>query len=180
MEHRESFRIDDEVFLSYRNAAEPDETSLSDTLAQQLSNELAALDSQSSPLLASLRQRHNDIAQYLTLQDKRIAILGQLLRAAVLGPNREPNYRVNIGVGGLGFMSETLLEPGSELQLTLVLFPGYRCFQPRARVLHCKPQGDAFRVGMEFLNLSEQERELLTRHLLERQAADLRRQRHND
>jgi hypothetical protein len=68
------------------------------------------------------------------------------------GAQGAPRTR-NVSLGGLAFRSATRLEPGTvvEVEIPFVL-PG---FKTAARVVWCSASGDAFELGVEFLDAED-------------------------
>lgn len=185
-ERRQSFRIEDEVYLDYRllqdgempeDGDEHDMTRICQGLMQ-----LRELNVQAGHALAGIRKQHSELAHYLGLIDKKIEILAQMTGAIGMGRNITPSTRVNIGSGGMAFTTPEPLTKGSRLALKLVLFPSHLCLQLVATVAYSQPGGDhqGCWTGVEFEPLPEHENDALIRHLLEKQSAQLRKERDRD
>lgn len=188
-ERRRSFRVDDDVHMVFRVIKEDSELHQhgEDQTVQtcRALMQLRELGSQSGHILANIRKQHSDIAQYLTLLDKKIEAVAQIAGAMSMGGDMAPNTRVNISVGGLAFSQDSPLVTGQRLAMRIVLFPSHLCIQPKGRVVYSReqPQADRqhrHRIGVEFEPLSEQEQDQLIRHLLEKQSAQRRRERGMD
>lgn len=176
---RGSFRIDDELYLEYQALPGGEEggwDQAGDSLCEGLLR-LRELTLQSSHILANIRKQHHDIALYLSLLDRKIDVLAQLLGGVIIGERLRPNTRVNIGADGMSFLSSVPLTPQDALGVRLVLFPANLCLRLRARVVRSEEQAEGHRVAILFEQISEVEREALIRHLLEKQSASLRRER---
>lgn len=69
----------------------------------------------------------------------------------------------SIGRGGCSFRSDEALAVGTELMVSISA--GDEVVRARARVAHAEPAGDAFEVGVEFLELDRGDQETLDRLL---------------
>ena len=75
---------------------------------------------------------------------------------------------INISGGGMGFVSDVAYNPGEILTITLRLHEQL-LLVVHAEVLRQEPQphrAQRFRIHARFIQISEQERELLIRHIM--------------
>jgi len=185
-ERRQSFRIEDDVYLDYRLLQEselPEDGDNHDiTRVCHGLMQLRELNVQAGHALASIRKHHSELAHYLGLIDKKIEILAQMTGAIGMGNDITPSTHVNIGSGGMAFAAPEPLAKGNRLALKLVLFPSHLCLQLVARVAYSQPANgqDEYWIGVEFEPLPEHENDALIRHLLEKQSAQLRQERERD
>lgn len=182
-ERRRAFRVDDEVHLEFRALQESDQEEAVDATLQtcRALMQLRELSAQSGHLLAAIRKNHGDIAQYLSLLDKKIEAVAQLAGNSSFGGEMQPNTRVNISAGGIAFATQQPFPVGQRLGMRIVLFPSLLCIQPQGKVVYARerPQARAshrYLIGVEFEPLPEQEQDMLIRHLLEKQSAQRRRE----
>ena len=186
-DRREYFRIDDDVHLVFRALAEDEYHR--DLEAPELDNgepcslvaQLHSLSTQSGLMLSHIRKSHPDIAQYLSVMDKKLDLIASMAEGSRY-ETLTPNNRVNISAGGLAFDHTDALAADTKLRLKVLFFPSYLCIHPLARVVHCERgiNADAekpYRIGLEFTRLAEAEQDALIKHMLELQSAMLRRQR---
>jgi c-di-GMP-binding flagellar brake protein YcgR len=183
-ERRRFFRIDDDVYLEYRQLDEedyqarlkqaPDVRQDSSGLALQLHS----LTAQSSSILSQIRKRDPEVGQYLAIIDRKLELLSRALLGSQLSHISGPNAPVNLSGNGIAFFSTEPLQPDSKLELRLMLFPGHTQVNTLGRVVHCNAlPGDTphpYRIGVEFTHIAEIAREALVRHTLELQSARLR------
>ncbi|MDH5784022.1 MAG: PilZ domain-containing protein [Chromatiales bacterium] len=172
-EHRTAgpFHIEDDVYLDFQLSGEPDrqQSSICHELLQ-----LHELSRQSGHLLTNIRKQHHDVAAYLSLLDHKIDLVARLTAAIALGGDIQQNHKVRLSADELSFLNPQALPLQSPLQLRLVIFPSHLCLQLQSSVIRCEKESYGFRIGVKFNNKSEAEHEALIRHLLERQAAQLR------
>jgi c-di-GMP-binding flagellar brake protein YcgR len=75
---------------------------------------------------------------------------------------------VNLSGGGIGFLTNTVYPPGEILMVALQL-PDQYLFKGRVEVLRHDPlphKAHTYRVHARFINLSEQERQVLIRYIM--------------
>lgn len=181
-DRRQSFRINDEVYLDYRPLQPDEDDFYNDSDIAGVCRglmELRDLNQQSSHLLVTIRKHHSDVAHYLSLIDRKIETLAQMTAAIGMGRDITPSHRVNLGTGGMAFTSDKPLDNGQRLAVKLVLFPSHLCLQLTARVVYSNPKEgqEGYCTGVQFNPLPEHDNDALIRHLLEKQSAQLREER---
>ncbi|MFJ4547312.1 PilZ domain-containing protein, partial [Pseudomonas sp. NPDC088885] len=138
-----------------------------------LLSELHLSEFESQHLLRQISERDRAIAAFLKSQNKRIDLLSQVVALTVLGQIGEPQP-VIISEGGIDFQHPTPIAAGAHLSVKLVLMPQALGLLLRARVTHCDPKGNGFDVGTEFEHLTDAQRQLLARYILQKQAQERR------
>ena len=172
-DRREYYRIEDTIALEIRplsalEAAGQEVLQDASPLFNLLS-ELHLSEFESQHLLRQISERDRAIAAFLKSQNKRIDLLSQVIALTVLGHIGEPQP-VIISEGGIDFQYPTPIATGAHLSVKLVLMPQALGLLLRARVTHCDRKGDGFDVGTEFEHLTDAQRQLLARHILQKQA----------
>ncbi|HEY0287351.1 MAG TPA: PilZ domain-containing protein [Pseudomonas sp.] len=177
-ERREYYRIEDSVALEINLLSGPgavDEHALEGTSALfDLLSELHVSEFESQHLLRHLDERDRTLNSFLKALSKRIDLLGQVVAQTVLGKLGKPQ-KVIMSEGGLQFESPQPYPIGAKLSIKMVLMPQASGIMLRAKVTHCHALtiGD-FEIGTEFIDLPEAQRQLLARHILQRQAQQRR------
>ena len=176
-DRREYYRIEDTIALEIRplsalEAAGQEVLQDASPLFNLLS-ELHLSEFESQHLLRQISERDRNLAAFLKSQNKRIDLLSQVIAITVLGQIGEPQP-VIISEGGIDFQHPSPIAAGSRLSIKLVLMPQALGLLLRARVTHCDRKGDGFDVGTEFEHLTDAQRQLLARHILQRQAQERR------
>ena len=176
-DRREYYRIEDMIALEIRplsalEAAGQEVLQDASPLFNLLS-ELHLSEFESQHLLRQISERDRNLAAFLKSQNKRIDLLSQVIAITVLGQIGEPQP-VIISEGGIDFQHPSPIAAGSRLSVKLVLMPQALGLLLRARVTHCDRKGDGFDVGTEFEHLTDAQRQLLARHILQRQAQERR------
>jgi len=176
-DRREYYRIEDTIALEIRplSAAEAaGQEVLQD--ASPLFNVLSELhlsEFESQHLLRQINERDRAIAAFLKSQNKRIDLLSQVIALTALGQIGEPQP-VIISEGGVDFQNPTPIPTGSRLSVKMVLMPQAHGLLLRARVTHCDRKGDGYDIGTEFEHLTDAQRQLLARYILQKQAQERR------
>lgn len=176
-DRREYYRIEDTIALEIQplsalEAAGQEVLQDASPLFNLLS-ELHLSEFESQHLLRQISERDRAIAAFLKSQNKRIDLLSQVVALTVLGHIGEPQP-VIISEGGIDFQHPTALTTGAHLSVKLVLMPQALGLLLRARVTHCDRKGEGFDVGTEFEHLTDAQRQLLARYILQKQAQERR------
>lgn len=177
-DRREYYRIDDTIALEFTplsgaEALASDELHDSSPLFNLLS-ELHLLDFESQHLLRHISERDRTLANYLKVINKRIDLLGQAVAQSLLRDIGTPR-RVCLSEGGVSFTSSQNLAIDSHLAIKIVLMPQALGLLLRAKVIHCQALAEQqFEIGTEFEALTDAQRQLLARHILQRQALERR------
>lgn len=176
-DRREYYRIEDTIALEFSllsgaEALASDELHDSSPLFNLLSD-LHLMDFESQHLLRHISERDRTLANYLKVINKRIDLLGQALAQSLLRDIGTPR-RVSLSEGGVSFNNSQAIATGSHLALKMVLMPQALGLLLRAKVVHCRPREQHFEIGTEFESLTDAQRQLLARHILQRQALERR------
>lgn len=139
-----------------------------------LLGELHQLDFEAQLLLRQIAEGNRTLANYLKVQNKRIDLLSQALTQDLLqdiGPARQ----VVLSEGGISFNHDQPLAEDSVWKLKLVLMPQGLGMLLMARIASCQAVDDGrFAIGTSFEALTDAQRQLLARHILQKQAAERR------
>ncbi len=180
-ERRRFFRVEDEIVLVYRPIAPedmPDPAQFQNQLLDpfSLTSTLEYLTQESHAHLRRIERDHPEVAEYLRSLERKIDVLAQAL---MISNNRlvdQPTRKVNLSAAGIAFDADQPIAEGSLLELKMVLPPSLVGIVTFGRVVHCSPrEGEkSWRVGVDFLSMREQDREVLIRHVVKRQLTLLR------
>lgn len=176
-DRREYYRIEDTIALEIRplsaSEAAGHEVLQDASPLFNLLSELHLSEFESQHLLRQISERDRTTAAFLKSQNKRIDLLSQVVALTVLGQIGEPQP-VIISEGGIDFQHPSPLAAGARLSVKLVLMPQALGLLLRARVTHCDRKGDGYDVGTEFEHITDAQRQLLARHILQKQAQERR------
>lgn len=179
-ERRSFFRIDDEVSLSFRVVSghetkrKPGLT-IGGVSGVALATEFEKMRANARVLFRHIEKDSPDIARYLGMLEDKL----DMLQRAVLLDNGElidqPTQHVNISGSGIAFESAVDVKPGDTLSLTFVLYPTLTGIAAYGTVVSCQSiESGGFRVAVEFTHLTDDDRDLLIRHIVKKQMDGLR------
>ncbi|AZF15032.1 PilZ domain-containing protein [Pseudomonas sp. R3-18-08] len=176
-ERREYYRIDDMIALQIKPLSAPDAASkevlLDDSPLFNLLSELHLSEFEAQHLLRQINEKDRSLAAFLKVQNKRLDLLSQVMARGLLGEVGAPQP-VIISEGGIDFQHPVALAPDTHLAVKLVLMPQALGLLLRARVTRCDPNGERFDVGTEFESMTDAQRQLLARYILQKQAQERR------
>ena len=172
-DRREYYRIDDVIALEISPLSAPDADSgkvLQDASPLfNLLSELHLSEFESQHLLRQISERDRALSSYLKTLNKRVDLLSQIVAQTVLGKIGELQP-VKLSESGIEFHYPNAYPPGSHLSVKLVLMPQALGLLLRARVVECQAQEDRYQFVTEFESLTETQRQLLARYILQKQA----------
>ncbi|MGY1446782.1 PilZ domain-containing protein [Pseudomonas chlororaphis] len=177
-DRREYYRIEDTIALeisplSAHEAASKEVLQDASPLFNLLS-ELHLSEFESQHLLRQVSERDRTLANYLKSMNKRIDLLSQVVAQTVLGKFGEPQ-RVILSEGGIEFEHHLSYSAGTHLAVKLLLMPQALGLLLRAKVTHCETRSfGTFEIGTEFEALTDAQRQLLARYILQKQAQERR------
>ncbi|MNO82714.1 PilZ domain protein [compost metagenome] len=176
-DRREYYRIEDRIALEISPLAGGDAQGNLSQDASPLFNLLSELhlsEFESQHLLRQLGDSDRTLANFLKAQNKRIDLLSQVLAQTILGQIGEPQP-VIISEGGIEFSQAGNVAAGTRLLVKMALMPQALGLLLHARVTHCDPRPDGrFEVGTQFEDISDAQRQLLARYILQKQAQQRR------
>ncbi|MEH6500461.1 MAG: PilZ domain-containing protein [Pseudoalteromonas distincta] len=179
---RDFFRIRDRIALQVKPVDGPDldkEVQDEESPLFSLLSDLHMLDYESQHLLRQIAERDRALAHYLKIINKRVDLVGKALAMQLTGDLSEPQ-EVTLSEGGMAFSSPQPYPIDSWLMLRMVLMPSPLGLVLPARVIRCEPEQEAeqqaghWQVGVSFDGLSDAQRQLLARHILQKQAQEIR------
>jgi hypothetical protein len=183
-EKRRYFRVNDTVNLLYKVIDEKSPDRLSHVSSDVLSNcsltsALEVLTRDARGLLARLERRDPEIAEYLKVLDTKINLIAQGISAKEEQFSEHDTREVVLSATGLAFSNEVPVQPGQLLELRMLLTSCMVVIVAYARVVHYKNivEENALRpysVCVEYVNLQEEDRELLIKHVVKKQLQQLR------
>lgn len=181
-ERREYFRIDDEIYLEYETIDDKEFNDAPTTLANlhnssfTLSAEFATLNNSIHPLLNNIKQIHPDIGEYLEFINHKVDSLNQLLLEKETAFDEDKVITANLSASGISFESDKPFEIATPLKLEIVLLPEKVGILIYGRVVAIKEikASDNRHISIHFDHIRPEDRELMIKHNLNKQMADLR------
>lgn len=189
-ERRQFFRIDDSLSLSYRQIPSDRLPALIECLENEIDSDftvvssLAAVSQEMIGTLNKIESSRPEIASYLKSLDRKIDILGRALMAQTTELLNQPAQAVNLSATGISFQVSEFIQPGSTLELKLLLTPSYAGILSFVEVVGCDPAapepeqpGQGYNLRTTFVHIRERDRDVLIQHVIQRQGAQIRRAR---
>jgi hypothetical protein len=187
LEQREYFRIDDTAIVQYRIISEDEYQQLA-VIGNDILDKLTLkakfdyMSRQLQPLHRTITSSHPDIAQFLSILDQKLNMLTeQMVKDEISEVDHRPQV-VNIGAGGMSFSAESPLMTGALLEIRLVLLPEMTGVSTYANVVSCVRKNAAdsaeaeYQVAVHFENMSDEVRDIISRHVLTKEQSMLRKQ----
>jgi len=174
---RKFFRIDDVMYLSYRLVSPAEVHSARNQdfrLPRHKFTYKANMDRLSrelNPLYNLIKLSDPDIALYLATLDKKINLLSEYLIEDNEAENDIEPQQVNIGAGGLAFISDEPFVSGVMLEIQIKLLPEYIDIFSYGKVISCMQLQEStkqpgYKIAVEFEFMDDDVRDLITRHVL--------------
>ncbi len=175
-EKRRFFRINETVGLRYEILDQSEQSAeesvdVLDLVSKQdkLIEALLIEVDQESPKVAALVRAFNQ---------KLERIVGQLVVDSRMVDKLANRVReVNISACGMGFVCDHSISLGTQMQLELQLFPGEIKVRSKGRIVGCEPLEDVFYWRVDFFGMSKVSQEKLIQHVVQRQGAQLKKDR---
>jgi len=188
LERRQFFRIEDSVNLGYqlvdpatlREKLESLNSGLDDEF--MVMSSLAVISQQMTGVMRKIEAAQPDVADYLKALDRKVDLLGRAFLFQFSDLSEQPARAVNLSASGMAFTTAEAVDIGAILELRLLLLPSYAGLLIYADVVACDQEesdGGAgeYHVRVYFSRLRECDRDVLVRHILQRQGSMLQRQR---
>jgi hypothetical protein len=185
-DRREFFRINDTVVVDYKLVAKENVTAIARHIAQSTSDDdsndkaqLRSMQNAFNHLLDQINQQDREIARALRMLDEKINLVSQSIQRQNNPVNPEDVTQANLSGGGIAFMVENPVEIRGYVELHLQLLPTANTIHALATVISCERLLGAspekpYHLRMAFTHMDDQDRNLLVKHTLNRQAEMLR------
>ena len=183
-DRRRFFRIDDEVNLFYKIVDEQEVLSASQVTNDLLSNcslvtALDMLDQESRLVMYRIEKNDPEIAEYLKIQESKISLIAQAVMSQGNDFSKGDMRNANISASGLAFECENLIKEGEFLEIKLLLTSCLAVIVIYAKVVYCKETEKdetamPYLIGVDYINMKEQDREVLIKHVVKRQMQQIR------
>jgi hypothetical protein len=185
-DRREFFRINDTVVVDYKLVAKENVAAIARHIAQSTSDDdsndkaqLRSMQNAFNHLLDQINQQDREIARALRMLDEKINLVSQSIQRNNNPVNPEDVTQANLSGGGIAFMVENPVEIRGYVELHLQLLPTANTIHALATVISCERLLGAspekpYHLRMAFTHMDDQDRNLLVKHTLNRQAEMLR------
>lgn len=183
-ERRRSFRVNDQIGLRVRPLTEQEFAQALERFDSQrrglgLANEFAHRRERLLPTLKPIEMSHPEIAAYMEHLEGKIDALAAQLGGGDAELPTQPRHAVNISSHGLCFYHDHTLSPGTTLELYLRLFPSGVGLLAYGTVIWCGPSAltsirNSHAVAVDFSHIHSDDRNLLIKHILDKELTALR------
>jgi len=183
-DRRRFFRIDDEVNLTYKKVDLQQVSELSHVEDNILGNfslaaAMDALSQESQLILRRLEKTDSDIADYLKLMDDKIELIARAVLLQETDFSAENTREVNISATGLAFACQEALNAGDFLEIKMLLTSSMAIVITYGKVIyrkmnHADDDGYPYVIGLDYVNMKEQDRELIIKLVVKRQMQQIR------
>ncbi len=183
-ERRRYFRVTDEVILNCTRASPAD--LMRDTAGwpvmdgYDLSSRLATLSQESAALLRRVEKLEPVLAEYLQRLEQKIGALSAFLLDQAMGEGTQDTQTrtVSLSASGISFADEYPWSSGEVMELRLILLPeriGLRLYGRVVTTGFSQSAGQPLHhVSVDFMGISDLDREILIAHLLRVERRHLR------
>lgn len=186
VDRRRFFRVNDEVDLYYRKIARQEASEASRIDENVLTSDalpqiMDALEQEMNAVLKRIEATQSDVAEYLKLLNYKADMLAECLSQQNALVREKNSCHVNLSASGLAFGSEQALHEGDFLEVKILLPASRALVTTCCRVIQCRqnPSNDQrypYVVSVDYLNMKEEDRELLIKHVIKRQITQIREQ----
>lgn len=185
-DRREFFRINDTVIVDYKVIDRDNVSNVAHHIAHATSDDegnekaqLRAIQNAFSHLIDQINHHDREIARALRMLDDKINLISQSIQRYNNPVNPNDLTEANLSGGGIAFMVAEPVEIRGHVELHLQLLPTANTVHALATVISCEkilsaPPEKPYHLRMVFTHMDEQDRNLLIKHTLNRQAEMLR------
>lgn len=183
-EKRRYFRVSDTINLLYKVVNEIQVKQLShvssDVLSTcSLSAALEVLDQEAAALAPRLDRRDPEMFEYLKILDNKINLIVQSLSLRQEDFSEQDKREVNLSAAGVAFTNDVSIPVDTLLELRMVLTSCLAVIVAYGRVAQCKDISQdntehPYAICVEYVNMKEEDRELLIKHVIKKQMQQLR------
>jgi len=180
-DNRDFYRIQDQAILEFVTI---DEQQLDEDLQTfpmmvspqfHLLNELHSIEHDNTGVLRAIAEKDRDTAVYLKALNQKIDVVAHAILRNSNDLRQLSPQPVTLSEGGISFVHSQPITPDNYLALKLVLLPSYIGLLLYARVVNCSDQATGnYLINLVFERLTESNRQLIARHVLQFQAKQRR------
>lgn len=178
---RDYFRVDCQVLISQRTLDAlpppdiPADRHFPDSEHFGMLRELRRLDHESIHLLHAIGEKDRNVEAYLGHLNRKLDLLARHLASLMPDASSGSRQNVSLSEGGVLFHMDVPATPGSVLAIRLTLLPSWIGLTLYASVV--ANNDDERNVSVRFENLSDADRQVLARHVMQVQMSQQRRNR---
>ena len=144
--------------------------------SMQLLESLRSIEQESSSTLRSIAEKNRPSEQYLRSINKRIELIASFLTQSDSESAQNRGQKVLISEGGIEFAVHDLSETkiGDTLAMEITLKLSHMALSVYGKVINIRESSNKYLIGVEFLEVSDQDRQQLAKHVMQQQMQDKR------
>jgi len=184
-DRREFFRINDTVFIECHSISSPEAEQLGEILKDPLhsansqeKNQFQTVQSAFNHITDQINQHNRDIARALRLLDEKISLINHMVQRQQNKSEGNQITEANLSGGGIAFMTAEQIDDKNAVELKIQLQSSGAHIHTVAKVISCnKTKEDSekpYFLRLAFIDMSEIDRSILIKHILNRQAEVIR------
>jgi hypothetical protein len=183
-DRRGFFRIGDELNLYYKRIDEKqaNETPSTDNILNNcsLATALEVVSEDSALLLHRLEKTLPEVADYFRLIEAKIDLVAQAIMMQGFQFKENDTRNINVSSTGIAFECDEAFNQGEDLEIKILLVSSMAVIVTYGKVIHCenRESGDdspyPYFVGVSFVNMKDDDRELLSRYVVKKQMQQIR------
>ena len=189
VERRECYRIVDHIMLEYRLLSEseyssgepptdPYDNHYHVTPQFKILSEIRQIEADSRHHLHAISEQDRHISAYLRALNHKIECLTSLITQTQEENSLSPTHQVSLSEAGIAVEVPDHLTPDSLLHIHVTLFPSFYRFAAIAKTVHCdalpEKHNTVYCLGLHFESMLESDRQMLARHIMQKQSHDRR------
>jgi c-di-GMP-binding flagellar brake protein YcgR len=187
-DRRQYYRINDRVSLDYYIIGDEDQAE-EEIKAQHNFRELAELkntmfhiDEKLVDINTHLQEENPQLVEVIDLLNQKFSAYENYLWKHNTDREMNPAGEVNLSANGVAFETDQAIAEGAHLQLEMIVYPENYYIPVYSRVVSCrKTRGnESYSIAVEFVAMSDSDKELIIQHVLKKQAEELRVQRETE
>jgi hypothetical protein len=182
---RRSHRIDDRVSLLLRVVQPQEATEILESFETRrndfsLTNHFMHQEEQLLPQMRMIEKRMPEVAKYLKFLEEQIQTISRYLISHNQKLSSKPDTKVNLSADGLRLYHNAGLVPGTVVELAMMVFPSRSAMLAYAEVVRSEIDKRAidkerpWNIALTFTHLHEEDKEMLYKHIHQRQLSALR------
>jgi PilZ domain-containing protein len=184
-DRREFFRINDTVIIEFQSISAQEAEQLGEILNDPLHsannqerNQFQTLQNAFNHLADQIGQQNRDIARALRLLDEKISIVNHTVQRQQNKSEGNQLIDANLSGGGIAFMVAEQIDTKNAVELKIQLQSSAANIHSVAKVISCKKTKEdsekPYFLRLAFIDMSEIDRSILIKHILNRQAEVIR------
>jgi hypothetical protein len=183
MDRRDYYRLADRISVHHKVVADSfvQQSNAADAFdlvpGFHLLRDLFALQLEAGEAIRHITEADRALGSFVHNLDQRLGLLTQIVTGNLTRVDDEQQgdeHLCNISPGGMSFLTEDLLAPETRLALKIVFATTSLALVCFGRVSYCRLEDEVYRTGVQFLRLDTLGEQLISRHIIHRQAQERR------